>query len=258
MRTKSGHTPGGEKRAHGESHSPQRDDGRVNPGASRRERVQPWKKREELPHHSRIYSDLAGMYDHVFTRVFARRIDQVVKGLNIPPGGEVLEVGIGTGLSVDAYPRHARVVGIDLSQEMLDHAAEKMDPARHGHISLQQGDALNLAFPDESFDFVTAFHVITVVPEPKKMLEEMVRVCRPGGKIVIINHFSSERALIRFVVDRVDPITRHLGWSTRLRLRDVVDPGILVLEKRYKTKPWSLFTIVEARKLDDAPPGHSR
>jgi phosphatidylethanolamine/phosphatidyl-N-methylethanolamine N-methyltransferase len=91
-----------------------------------------------------------------------------------------------------------------------------------------------------------------VVPEPKRMLDEMVRVCRPGGKIVIINHFSSERALIRFVVDRVDPITRHLGWSTRLRLKEVLDPGVMVLDKRYKTKPWSLFTIVEASKLGDA------
>lgn len=252
MRSKAGQTPGSGKKSHhgenGDGHGPQRDDGRAGIGASRRDRVQPWKKREELPHHSRIYSDLAGMYDHVFTRVFARRIDQVVKGLRIPPSGKVLEVGIGTGLSVDAYPAHADVIGIDLSQEMLDRAAHKMDPARHSHIRLQQGDALNLEFEDESFDFVMAFHVITVVPDPKKMLEEMVRVCRRGGKIVIINHFSSERALIRFVVDRVDPITRHLGWSTRLRLRDVLDSGVLVLDKRYKTKPWSLFTIVEARK----------
>ena len=240
MRTKPGHAPGGSRRP----------DSR---GPGKRERVKTRKQRgEDMPaHHSRIYSDLAGIYDHVFTRVFRRRIDQVVKGLRIPEGAKVLEVGIGTGLSVDAYPRHADVIGIDLSQDMLDHAAQKMDPKRHGHIRLQQGDALNLAFPDESFDYVTAFHVITVVPDPKRMLDEMVRVCRPGGKIVIINHFSSERALIRFVVDRVDPITRHLGWSTKLRLRDVVDPGVLVLEKRYKTKPWSLFTIVEARKLDD-------
>jgi phosphatidylethanolamine/phosphatidyl-N-methylethanolamine N-methyltransferase len=248
MRTK-GHTPlGGRKHDRGEGWPA---DGR--PGSTKRDRIKTRKQRTELPHHSRIYSDLAGIYDHVFTRVFRRRIDQVVKGLRIPPGAKVLEVGIGTGLSVDAYPQHADVIGIDLSQDMLDQAAQKMDK-RHHHIKLQQGDALNLAFDDDSFDFVTAFHVITVVPEPKRMLDEMVRVCRPGGKIVIINHFSSERAFIRFVVDRVDPITRHLGWSTKLRLREVLDPGVLVLEKRYKTKPWSLFTIVEARKLGDSRP----
>lgn len=220
--------------------------------AATRERVQARKaQRKELPHRSRIYSDLAGVYDHVFTRVFSRRIDSVIKGLRIPAGAKVLEVGIGTGLSVDAYPSHAQVVGIDLSQDMLDQAAQKMDPLRHRHIHLQQGDALHLGFADESFDFVTAFHVITVVPDPKRMLDEMVRVCRAGGKIVIINHFASERALIRFVVDRVDPITRRLGWSTKLRLREVLDPGVLVLDKRYKTKPWSLFTIVEARKIEE-------
>jgi phosphatidylethanolamine/phosphatidyl-N-methylethanolamine N-methyltransferase len=221
-----------------------------NSGPTRRERVNTRRNREELPHRSRIYSDLSHFYDHVFTRVFRDRINEVVRGLHIAPGAKVLEVGIGTGLSVDAYPAHADVTGIDLSQDMLDRASQKMDPLRHGHIRLQQGDALNLSFPDESFDFVTAFHVITVVPDPKRMLDEMVRVCRPGGQVVIINHFASERALIRFVVDRVDPITRHLGWSTRLRLREVLDPGALVLEKRYKTKPWSLFTVVEARKVE--------
>lgn len=257
MRSRAGRgSTGGRAPERGDSPASRREDSR--PVAGKRERLRSRKTAVELPHDSRIYSDLAGIYDHVFTRVFRRRIDQVVKGLNIAPGQEVLEVGIGTGLSVDAYPAHAKVVGIDLSQDMLDHAAQKMDPERHAHITLQQGDALNLEFADDSFDFVTAFHVITVVPDPKKMLDEMVRVCRPGGKIVIINHFSSERALIRFVVDRVDAITRHLGWSTRLRLRDVLDPGVLVLEKRYKTKPWSLFTIVEARKLDDEEPAVRR
>jgi phosphatidylethanolamine/phosphatidyl-N-methylethanolamine N-methyltransferase len=248
MRTK-GHHPG--RKTDRGDHGPWSSDGRTV--ISKHERVRTRKERNAIPQHSRIYSDLAGMYDRVFTRVFRRRIDQVVKSLRIPPGAKVLEVGIGTGLSVDAYPGHADVTGIDLSQDMLDQAAQKMDPLRHAHIKLQQGDALNLAFPDESFDFVTAFHVITVVPDPKRMLDEMVRVCRPGGRIVIINHFSSERAFIRFVVDRVDPITRHLGWSTKLRLREVLDPGVLVLDKRYKTNPWSLFTIVEARKLDSPP-----
>jgi len=246
MRTK----PGQNRRT--DLHGPRRDDGRT--WISKRRKVQTRKARTAIPQHSRIYSDLAGIYDHLFTRVFARRIEHVIKGLAIPAGAKVLEVGIGTGLSVDAYPMHAEVTGIDLSQKMLDHAARKMDPVRHRHIRLQQGDALNLAFPDESFDFVTAFHVITVVPDPKRMLDEMVRVCRPGGKVVIINHFSSERALVRFVIDRVDPITRHLGWSTKLRLQDVLDPGILVMEKRYKTKPWSLFTIVEARKTGESGP----
>lgn len=210
-------------------------------------------EKHELPHRSRIYSDLSGLYDHVFTRVFARRIHAVVERLQIPPGARVLEVGIGTGLSLDAYPPHCRVLGIDLSAEMLDHARAKMDPRRHGHIELRQMDALHMSFPDESFDFVMAFHVVTVVPDPQKLVEEMARVCKRDGQVVIINHFSSPRKVIRKVVNLVDPLTRRLGWSTRLSLDDAINGSPLALESRYKTSPWSLFTVVEARKSESEP-----
>jgi phosphatidylethanolamine/phosphatidyl-N-methylethanolamine N-methyltransferase len=205
------------------------------------------------PHRSRLYSDLSGLYDHVFTRVFARRIDQVVRRLGIPPGARVLEVGIGTGLSLDAYPPHCHVTGIDISREMLDHAEQKKDPLRHRHIELVQMDAMNMAFPDDSFDFVTAFHVVTVVPNPQRLVDEMTRVCKPEGQVVIINHFSSRRRVIRGVVNMVDPLTRRLGWSTKLSLDDVMTTSDLALESRYKTSPWSLFTIVEARKYGAQP-----
>jgi phosphatidylethanolamine/phosphatidyl-N-methylethanolamine N-methyltransferase len=206
--------------------------------------------KNSLPHRSRIYSDFSGFYDHVFTRVFARRIHSVVSSLRIPPGARVLEVGIGTGLSLDAYPSHCDVVGIDLSQKMLDHADSKRDPKRHAHIRLQQMDAMKMEFADDAFDFVTAFHVVTVVPNPPKLVEEMTRVCKPDGQLVIINHFSSPRKVIRGVVNMVDPITRKLGWSTRLSLDDVLNQAPLDLESRYKTSPWSLFTVVEARKRE--------
>jgi phosphatidylethanolamine/phosphatidyl-N-methylethanolamine N-methyltransferase len=202
----------------------------------------------KAPHASRIYSDLAHFYDHVFERVFARRIEWVLANMDLPQGAEVLEVGVGTGLSLDAYPPHCRVTAIDLSQEMLDFAEQKKHPERHAHIELRQGDAQNLDFPDNSFDVVTTFHVITVVPDPHRMLAEMERVCRPGGRVVIINHFSSERALIRTVVDSVDPVTRYLGWSTQLRLDDLFRRSSLRVDRRYKSSPTSLFTIVEATK----------
>ena len=205
------------------------------------------------PHRSRLYSDLSGFYDHVFTRVFARRIHQVVRRLGIPPGARILEVGIGTGLSLDAYPSHGHVTGIDISREMLERADEKKDPIRHRHIELVQMDAMKLDFPDDTFDFVTAFHVVTVVPNPQQLVDEMSRVCKPEGQVVIINHFSSPRRVIRGVVNMVDPLTRKLGWSTRLSLDDVITGTNLSLESRYKTSPWSLFTIVEARKYHDLP-----
>lgn len=198
---------------------------------------------------------MSGLYDHVFDRVFRGRIHTVVGQLGIPPGARVLEVGIGTGLSLDAYPGHCCVTGIDLSKEMLDHAARKRDPFRHAHIELVQMDGMHTAFPSDHFDFVTAFHVVTVVPDPQRLVDEMTRVCKPSGQVVIINHFSSRRPLIRNLVNLADPVTRKLGWSTKLSLDDVIDRSELNLESRYKTSPWSLFTIVEARKFAEASPG---
>lgn len=200
------------------------------------------------PHASRIYADKAHLYDHVFDRVFTRRIEWVMGNLEIAKGAEILEVGVGTGLSLDAYPPHCHVTAIDLSNEMLEHAAQKRDDSRHAHIELRQGDALNLDFADNSFDFVSTFHVITVVPDPYRMLAEMERVCKPGGTIVIINHFSSPRTLIRSVVNCADPITRYLGWSTRLSLDELFSRSSLTVKRRYKSSPTSLFTIVEAQK----------
>lgn len=201
-----------------------------------------------LPHRSRLYSDLSAVYDHLFTPIFSRRIASVISGLNLQSGVRVLEVGVGTGLSLDAYPSHCQVTAIDLSEEMLSRARRKIDPTRHGHINLLTMDAMKLEFPDDYFDVVTAFHVVTVVPEPEQLIRGMSRVCKPDGRVVIINHFSSERPVVRGVVDFVDPLTRKLGWSTRLDLNKVMGGKGLQLKSRYKTSPWSLFTVVEARK----------
>ncbi len=207
------------------------------------------------PHRSRLYSDFSGMYDRVFTRVFASRIETVVSGLGIEPGARVLEVGVGTGLSLDSYPEHCHVTGIDVSEDMLERARKKLDPEAHAHIKLECMDAMDLPFEDGSFDYVTAFHVVTVVPDPRRLVQEMARICKADGDVVIINHFSSQRRAVRAVVNMVDPLTRRLGWSTRLALDEVLGKRSLRLKNRYKTSPWSLFTVVEARKEVDFLPG---
>ena len=211
--------------------------------------------RGQQPHRSRLYSDLSGVYDRLFTRVFASRIETVVSGLGIEPGARVLEVGVGTGLSLHAYPRHCRVTGIDVSEDMLDRARKKLDPHSHSHIELKCMDAMDMPFGDGTFDYVTAFHVVTVVPDPTRLVQEMARICKANGEVVIINHFSSQRPAVRAVVNMVDPLTRRLGWSTRLALEEVIGKPSLRLKNRYKTSPWSLFTVVEACKEVDFLPG---
>ena len=200
------------------------------------------------PHQSKIYSEFSHLYDRIFERIFFPRIARVVASLHIPPGGRVLELGVGTGLSLSAYPSHCEVVGVDLAQDMLDQAEEKVQQNGWRHVTLRQMDALNLEFPSDSFDYVTAFHVVSVVPDAHRLMEEARRVCRPGGKIVIINHFRSERPWLATIVDRLDPITRRLGWRTTLAFADLLRETPLELVRRFKTSPRSLFTVVIAKK----------
>lgn len=198
------------------------------------------------PHESQIYSKFSHHYDKIFTRVFTERITNVIRDLKIKPGSRVLEVGIGTGISMAAYPRHCEVVGVDLAPGMLARARRKAAENGWHHIQLCEMDALNLEFPEDSFDYVTSFHVISVVPDPTQMMNEIHRVCKPSGKVVLINHFQTTMPVVGSIVGGLDPLTRRLGWSASLRLNQVFDGVPIRIEKCYKTSPLSLFTVVLA------------
>jgi phosphatidylethanolamine/phosphatidyl-N-methylethanolamine N-methyltransferase len=203
------------------------------------------------PHESKIYSEFSHLYEKIFSRFFCKRIATVIKSLAIPPGAKVLEVGVGTGLSMAAYPPHCEVTAIDLAPDMLEQAQHKAIEHGWRHFRLIKMDALNLEFPDNSFDYVMSFHVISVVPDPVRMMQEIHRVCRPGGKIVIINHFRTTKPILGPLIDTLDPITRHLGWSASLRLSQAFDGVPVMIEKRFKTSPFSLFTVVLAHNQKD-------
>ena len=200
------------------------------------------------PHQSRVYSDLAHLYDAVFGRAFVDREHEVIEGLSFRPNQQVLEVGVGTGISLDAYPPYVRLIGIDASTDMLGHAVAKIKENGWGHMEVRQGDAQQLDFPDNTFDWVTTFHVMTVVPEPRRMMAEMVRVCKPGGRIVVINHFASRRRFYYFLAMVLNPLTKLLGWTTRLRARDVLDGQAIVVERHERFSRWSVHFVIVARK----------
>lgn len=197
-------------------------------------------------HESKIYSQFSHLYDRLFTSVFAARIHHVISALAIPKDARILEIGIGTGLSIEAYPTHCRVTGIDLAPDMLEKARRKLDEHGFGHIDVMEMDAQALEFADDSFDYTTAFHVISVVPDARKLLAEAIRVTKPGGTIVVINHFRSRQRLLSALDTMSEPITRRLGWHT-LELDEVLADAPLRIEKLYKTSPSSLFTILIAR-----------
>jgi phosphatidylethanolamine/phosphatidyl-N-methylethanolamine N-methyltransferase len=195
-------------------------------------------------HESKLYSEFAPLYDKVFGKIFYSRLRRVIESLNIAPGSKVLEVGAGTGTSFPAYPRHCEVTGIDLAPDMLARARQKIHQNGWSHLRVLEMDAMTLEFPDDSFDYITAFHVVTVVPDPIRMMEEARRVCRPGGRIVIVNHFTSERRLLGFLTETLDPVTRYLGWRTNLRLKPFIQATKLQIESAYKLSQGSLHTVL--------------
>ena len=208
-------------------------------------RVAPKAKRTSTQaHESRLYSDYALLYDKTFGNIFSDRIRQVIKALHIPAGARVLELGVGTGTSFPAYPGHCKVVGIDLAADMLAQARKKISKNAWSHLQVLEMDALNLGFTDDSFDYITAFHTVTVVPDPIKMLTEAKRVCQPGGKIVIVNHFTTDLPIIGPLTEALDPVTRRLGWRTNLRLKPFLEATSFNVEKTYKLSKLSLYTVI--------------
>jgi len=202
-------------------------------------------------HESKLYSEFAPLYDRVFGKMFYSRLERVIEDSHIPRGAKVLEVGAGTGTSFPAYPTHCQVTGIDLAPDMLTRARQKIAENGWTHIKVLEMNALALNFPDNSFDFVMAFHVVTVVPDPVAMINEAQRVCKPGGKIVIVNHFTSDVPVLGTVTRSLDPLTRWLGWRTDLKLKPFIETTNLTVERIYKISKASLYTVLVSTKTSN-------
>src|ERR671938_823969 len=162
---------------------------------------------------ARVYENIAWGYDLVFGPALHPGRVAAIKRMGIKSGDRVLEVGVGTGINVDLYPADCAVTGIDLSSSMLEKARERV--ARKGvrNVRLLQMDAANLKFADDTFDIVYAPYVISVVPDPVAVAREMRRVCRPGGRIVILNHFRSAGRLAAWLERVIAPFTLYLGFK---------------------------------------------
>ena len=206
------------------------------------------------PHASKLYRELVPAYEALWPMVARNRIRSVIRGMKFLPGQKVLEVGVGTGMSLTAYPHDIDLTGVDLSEDMLAQAQKLIDDAKLSHIRVMPMNAEHLEFEDCSFDIVTSFHVISVVSDPRRMMSEMLRVCKPGGQLLLINHFRSKNPWIAKMVGAAGAVTRHLGWRTDLSLDEVVEEMPIRVERRYKSSPASLFTIIKATKLDSVEP----
>jgi phosphatidylethanolamine/phosphatidyl-N-methylethanolamine N-methyltransferase len=194
------------------------------------------------------YSRWAPIYDRTFGTVTEIGRRRAVDYINTRPGS-VLEVGVGTGLSLDRYGPGIEVTGIDLSREMLDKAISKVERLNLVRVrELRQMDARSLAFPDGHFDTVTAMHVLSVVPEPERVMAEIARVCKPGGKVVITNHFAREKGVLSEVERLFAPLANTIGWHSDFRIETVLQEESLTLEQRRPLPPLGMMTFLVLSK----------
>ena len=178
----------------------------------------------------RAYEFYAPVYDFIFDWIFAPGRAAAVKQLDLGPSDRTLEVGIGTGLNLPLYPPTCHLTGVDLSQEMLDKAVERVQTLAMSNVTLKVMDATAMDFADDEFDKALATYTISAVPDPVAVLREMRRVVKPGGIIVILNHFRSERRLTGRFEDFMAPVCTRLGWKSNLPLTPLLKQVGLIPE----------------------------
>ena len=196
----------------------------------------------------RVYGVLARVYDGFFDWSLGPGRRYAVSRLMPQPGEAVLEVGVGTGLSLPLYPPGCRVTGIDISEPMLERARARIDGLRRRDIRVVRMDAHSMAFPDGHFDKVLAPYVISVVPDPDKVLAEMARVCRPGGTVIVVNHFQSRFAPLAAVERLLTPLSNWIGFRMDVPVETVTrTPGLTVVA-RETVNYLGLWHLLELRR----------
>jgi phosphatidylethanolamine/phosphatidyl-N-methylethanolamine N-methyltransferase len=199
----------------------------------------------DTDHIERVYSSYAGVYDRLFGRVFQASRETLVRNLTVAAGERVLEVGVGTGLCLPLYPANCDLTGIDLSQAMLDKASGRVEELGLANVKLVQMDAGAMTFADDSFDVIVAAYVVTAVPDYRKLMSEMIRVSRPGGRLLLLNHFTQDSPLVSAVEKAISPICVRIGFRTDLSVDEVIDGWPLMKEREERVKPLGMWRVVE-------------
>lgn len=201
----------------------------------------------------RSYARWAPVYDLVFTVAMYPGRKAVAAAAN-RPFGQVLDVGVGTGLELPMFDQRTRLVGVDLSEPMLRRAQNRAATRGLTNIDgLLVMDATNLAFPDGHFDAAVAPYVLTVVPDPEATLDELARVVKPGGEIILVNHIGASEGPIAWIEGRLGKLSAELGWRPEFPwsiLGEWIDanPDVRLVERR-KLAPFGLFTLARIQKL---------
>lgn len=194
------------------------------------------------------YRRWAPVYDATFGAITGVGRRRAVEHVN-RRSGTVLEVGVGTGLSLPGYRPHLEVTGVDYSAEMLAKARERVEEQGLDHVvGLREMDARVLDFLDGSFDTVVAMYLVSVVPEPERVVAEMARVCRIGGEVVILNHFARDEGTVARVERALAPFADKIGWHSDFPMERVLGCGALEVVEKRASPPFGLFTLLRFEK----------
>lgn len=203
---------------------------------------------------AKAYARWAPIYDFVFGAVFERARRAAVAAAE-RTGGRILEVGVGTGISLPDYDGATRLIGVDLSEPMLRKAHARVSGLGLRNVEgLVVMDAQRMAFPDDSFDVVVAQLVVTSVPNPEAALDEFLRVVKPGGEIVLVSRVGADKGLRQVIEQRFTPITRRLGWRLEFpwrRYERWVErrENVRIIERR-PMPPFGHFSLIRFAKAE--------
>jgi phosphatidylethanolamine/phosphatidyl-N-methylethanolamine N-methyltransferase len=199
------------------------------------------------------YRRYAGFYNALFGPVLQPGRKAVIEALKCKPGERVLEVGVGTGLALDLYPHDVRVVGIDVSSEMLAKARRRVEKRGLAHVeALLEMDAEAMTFPDASFDKIVAMYVVPVVPNPARLLAELHRVCKPTGEIYLVNHVRSDNPVISAFEKGLARFSDKIGFRPDFELRELLHESHELVQIERVNIFWKVMQLrngVASRKL---------
>lgn len=191
-----------------------------------------------------IYSSYSGVYDLLFDTILQPGRRRAIAAMAIERGDNILEVGVGTGLSLPLYPDGCHVTGIDISLPMLQKAADKIVKLGKANVDLKRMPAERLKWPDGTFDKVLLSYVISCVEEPVQVVAEVHRVCKPGGRVLFLNHFHSSNPIMAWGERRLTPLSKRLGFVLDLPLRVITDSGLFHIERIERVNLLGLWSLV--------------
>jgi phosphatidylethanolamine/phosphatidyl-N-methylethanolamine N-methyltransferase len=197
-----------------------------------------------------VYEVLARVYDDCFDWALGPGRRLAVGKLPLRAGQRVLEVGVGTGLSLPHYPEDCHITGIDISEAMLHQARERAELLNRIDIDLRLMDARELSYPDATFDHVLAPYVISVVPQPGKVMAEIRRVCKPGGTVMVVNRFRSSSRFLGSLESLLSAASQWIGFRLDLPLNTVLEAAGLELVELERVNLLGLWHLLELRRRD--------